>query len=115
MNKSGFTLIEVLVVVALLAAISVTVGVNLSGMQERQKQKRINEYEETLEKAACVYAETNNITSNSKVTVETLLNAGLVKKDLVDPSTNDNIENNKSLEIEIKWENNERKCLLKTS
>ena len=51
MKKNGFTLIEILVVIVLLAAVSVTVGVNMSGMAERQKEKQIKTYKETLEKA----------------------------------------------------------------
>ena len=40
MKKNGFTLIEILVVIVLLAAVSVTVGVNMGGMAERQKEKK---------------------------------------------------------------------------
>ena len=44
MKKNGFTLIEILVVIVLLAAISVTIGVNMSGMTERQDEKQEKEY-----------------------------------------------------------------------
>lgn len=115
MNKKGFTLIEILVVIVLVSAISVTIGVNMSGMLERQTQKEINEYKETLEKAACVYAEINNITYSSEVTVETLINEGLVKKDLKKPNTKDSVEIDKDKIVEIKWENNEKICTLGTS
>ena len=89
MKKNGFTLIEILVVIVLLAAVSVTVGVNMSGMAERQKEKQIKTYKETLEKAACVYAETNNILTDSEVTIKTLIDEGLVNKNLKNPETND--------------------------
>ena len=115
MKKNGFTLIEILVVIALLAAVSVTVGVNMSGMNERQKEKQIKEYEKTLENAACVYAETNNITKNSEVTVSSLINAGLISKTLKNPETNENVSNDGNKVILINWENNEKKCSLKTS
>lgn len=115
MKKNGFTLIEILVVIVLLAAVSVAVGVNMSGMNERQKEKKIKEYNETLEKAACVYAETNNILTNSEVTVKKLIDSGLVNKNLKNPETNDTVSSDENKIISITWNNNEKKCSLKTS
>lgn len=115
MKKNGFTLIEILVVIVLLAAVSVTVGVNMSGMAERQKEKQIKTYKETLEKAACVYAETNNILTDSEVTIKNLIDAGLVSKNLKNPETNDTVSKDENNSVLIKWENNEKKCSLKTS
>ena len=40
MKKNGFTLIEILVVIALLAAVSVTVGVSMTGMTQRENEKK---------------------------------------------------------------------------
>ena len=115
MNKKGFTLIEVLLVIVLVAAISVTVGVNMAGMQERQLNKEIKNYNETLEKAGCVYAEMKKLTNNTEVTVEILINEGLISKNLKKPNTKDTVEVDKNKIVEIKWENNEKKCSLKTS
>ena len=114
-EKNGFTLIEILVVIVLLAAVSVTVGVNMSGMAERQKEKQIKTYKETLEKAACVYAETNNILTDSEVTIKTLIDEGLVNKNLKNPETNDPVSKYENDIVQIKWNNNEKKCSLKTS
>lgn len=113
MNKKGFTLIEVLLVIVLVATISVTVGVSMAGMQERQLNKEINNYNETLEEAGCVYAEMKNITSDTEVTVETLINEGLISKNLKIPNTKKTIESDKNKIVVIKWENNEKKCSLK--
>ena len=110
MKKNGFTLIEILVVIVLLAAISVTIGVNMSGMTERQDEKQEKEYKKTLERSACVYAEKYNILTETFVTVETLLNDGLLNKNLVNPKTKENVSNDKEKKILIKWENNEKIC-----
>ena len=112
MNNKGFTLIEILVVIVILAAVSVTVGVNMSGMQERQNQKEIKEYNNTLLKAACLYAETIDDTVVT-ISVEDLLKEGLVRKNLINPETKETVESDKDKEIEIKWENNEKKCVFK--
>ncbi len=113
MKKNGFTLIEILVVIVLAAAISVTIGVSMQGMQERQTEKEIKEYKETLEKAACVYAEINNITSDTKVTVDTLIKKGLIKKNLNNPETNKTAEDESSKTIVISWTNSEKTCKVK--
>ena len=115
MKKNGFTLIEILVVIVLLAAVSVTVGVNMSGMAERQKEKEIKEYKETLENAACVYAETNNILTDSEVTIKTLIDEGLVNKNLKNPETNEPVSKYENNIVLIKWDIKEKKCSLKTS
>lgn len=115
MKKNGFTLIEILVVIVLLAAVSVTVGVNMSGMAERQKEKEIKEYKETLENAACVYAEINNILTSSEVSIKTLIDEGLVNKNLKNPETEANVSSDGDRTVKITWTNNEKKCSLKTS
>lgn len=115
MKKNGFTLIEILVVIVLLAAVSVTVGVNMSGMAERQKEKEIKEYKETLENAACVYAEINNILTSSEVSIKTLIDAGLINKNLKNPETEANVSSDGDRTVKIIWTNNEKKCSLKTS
>lgn len=116
MKKNGFTLIEILVVIVLLAAVSVTVGVSMQGSQDRQTEKEIKNYEETIEKAACVYAEKYDIEQNSEVTIETLISEGLLKKNLKNPKTEIELEDetvdkdgNKKA-VSIKWVNNEKIC-----
>lgn len=115
MKKNGFTLIEILVVIALLAAVSVTVGVSMSGMTKRENEKKIKEYQTTIEEAACVYAEVKNITSNSTVSIGTLIDSGYLRKNLTNPSTKKNIEEERTKSVNIKWINNEKKCEFKTS
>ena len=44
MKKNGFTLIEILLVIVLLAAISVTVGVSMNGMFNNEEDKKYNAY-----------------------------------------------------------------------
>lgn len=114
MKRNGFTLIEILVVIVLLAAVSVTVGVSMQGTQERQKEKEIEKYNETIASSACVYAEIHNITTNNKVKLEKLIEEGLLKKDLVNPASNKTVEEElkegNSLHANIIWENNEKKC-----
>ena len=110
MKKNGFSLLEMLIVIALLAAVSVTVGVSISGMQKRLKEKNFINYIQTIEDAACVYAENNDISEDEMVTIDNLIKIGLIKKTLVNPKTNLKITDYSNDVVEIKWENNEKKC-----
>lgn len=113
MNNKGFTLIEILVVVALLAVISVTVGISMSGMLSRQEENKISKYEKTIENAACAYAEIYNIKDNADVTIDTLIKEGLLSKDLTNPKTNKSVTEYGSSKVNIIWENYEKKCEFK--
>ena len=115
MKKNGFTLIEILVVIALLAAVSVTVGVSMTGMTQRENEKKIKEYQTTIEDAACVYVEVKNMTIDTTVSIGTLLDEGYLRKNLTNPSTKKNIEEERTKKVTIKWVNNEKKCEFKTS
>ena len=48
MKKNGFTLIEILLVIVLLAAISVTVGVSMNGMFNKEIATSLNISERTV-------------------------------------------------------------------
>ena len=118
MEKKGFTLIEILVVIALVAAISVTVGVSMSKVFKNEDDKKLKDYYETIEKAACVYAEINNLNESKIVNINTLLTAGLISKNLKNPSSNKLVtEDNdiKGVEINFSLDNNEKSCKIKTS
>jgi len=112
--KKGFTLIEILVVITLLATLSITIGVNVTGMLQRQTEEKFNDYEETVADAGCVWAEVNNkkYSDNvNSVSISTLISGGYLKKDLTNPSTKETVDKETN-EVIITWENNntERKC-----
>ena len=117
MGKKGFTLIEILLVIALIAALSVTVGVSMSGIFKNEEDKKLKEYYETIEKAACVYAEIKDYKDNRTITKNELLDAGLISKNLKNPSNDEMItEDNTINDIEITFSaTNEKSCKIKTS
>ena len=110
MIKKGFTLIETLVVIALLAGISVTIGLSFSNMMDKQRDNETKDYEKTIEDAACMYAEKNNINGEYGVKVKTLIEEGLLNKNLINPETKEAIINYQENCIAIKYEENERTC-----
>ena len=107
MKNKGFTLIELIITITLVAVISLSIGVSVSGMLSRQKEKQAEELKKTIEEAACVYSEVED-TSATSVTLKTLIEAGLLDKDLTNPITKIPLEENDK--VEINWYNNEKTC-----
>ena len=104
MKSKGFTLIELIITIALIAVISVTVGVSLNGLLSRQKDKKIAEYKKEIEAAACTYAEINDITTNSEIGINVLIENGLLNKDLVNPNTDKSIEEEKTNMVTVEFD-----------
>ena len=107
MKNKGFTLIELIITITLVAVISLSIGVSVSGMLSRQKEKQAEELKKTIEEAACVYSEVED-TSATSVTLKTLIEAGLLDKDLTNPITKISLEENDK--VEIIWDNFEKTC-----
>lgn len=120
MNNKGFTMVELIVTIGLLALLAIIIGANMVGLQGKQKDKNYNAFKEKLESATCLYMDRsenatlkkeckNNANSNAcLVSVSSLINGSYIDADLVDPSTNNVVDGNKK--IKVKWENNEQKC-----
>lgn len=107
MKNKGFTLIELIVTITLLAIISITIGVSVSNMLANQKEKEAENMKETIEKAACVYVDTVN-ESLTEVSLKTLIDEGLIDKDLVNPITKESLDINSKVNINIV--DNEKNC-----
>ncbi len=110
MQKKGFTLVETLVVIALLAAISVTIGLSFSGMFDKIKKDDIKDFDKTIEDAGCLYAEKNDIDYDISIKIKSLIDQGLLRKDLIDPRTKENIKSLSNYCVTVSWKDNERVC-----
>lgn len=56
-NKKGFTLVELLVVIALIAVITTSISVAAFNMLQSQQETMAEDVIENLENASCTYAE----------------------------------------------------------
>lgn len=111
MKNNGFTLVELIITITLIAIISVSIGVSISGMLSREKESQAEEYAKTIADAACVYAELNDITyTTDEVTIQDLLDAGLITKDLTNPLSDKEITEYASDTVLISWDNGLKTC-----
>lgn len=94
-NRNGFTLVELLVTVALIGAVSVVVGFSVNRLLYNQKKNDYDDFKKTVEDAGCVFAQDDNRTENlcseenfetlCNIPFEDLINAGALKKTLTNP------------------------------
>ena len=55
MKKNGYTLIELIVTIALIAIAATVIMANMVGMRDNQANDNFKKYKKTIETAACVY------------------------------------------------------------
>jgi len=102
-NKKGFTLTEILVVIALLGVMTGSAVIGIDKINEKTKERRLNEIIKEIELAADVYINKNQVYRedilNANITekctrVYTLQNEDLLDFDLKNPVTNEYIPAN---------------------
>lgn len=93
-NKKGFTLIELVAVVTLLAAITLVSVPSIVNTLKKNEEKEYKEFETVLKRATelyvernrSLYPELNNIGGTVDVEAETLINEGYLKQSLKNPN-----------------------------
>ena len=99
-NKQGFTLVEIIVSIGLLALIGVAVGISLNKTFKKQEVKSYQEYVEKIKSSAMLYASNtveivNKLNSNASfqvITIEELINKGYISEKLENPQTKEKID-----------------------
>lgn len=98
--KKGFTLIEIIITIGLIALIGTVIVSNLSATYTKQQEQQYENFKGTLENAACTYINlkvaesiknTCRSTGSCSVPVKLLLEEGLI--------TDENLENPKTQDL----------------
>lgn len=122
MKKNGFTLMELLVTIGLMALIGVVIGTNMLGLFSNEEDKDYENFKTKIEEAACIYVETASLTedgfdrSNCRqngctITINQLISKGYIADDLKDPSTGENVTlHADNYKVNVTWVNNEKTC-----
>ena len=123
MNNKGFTMIELLVVISLIAIMAILMAVNMTGILSEQKGMSYNTIRGQIESAACAYIDKQENVDLRKeykddpngglVILSTLVSEGLIDGDIKDPRTNKTLEEEGSeIKVRIKWINKEKQCMI---
>lgn len=91
MNKKGFTLIELMVTVGLLALMGVIIGVNITSILRSTEKQNDDFDKKQIEKAACVYVDSDELCPakdcDSSVTINKLIEKGLLDEEVYKDKT----------------------------
>ncbi len=98
--KKGFTLVELLAVLVILGAIILVAVPSLISTNKASEENEYSEFKTTIENAAEAYVEIhpdkyadlkNGTTTSVTISTETLVSAGLVEGNMVNPQTENRI------------------------
>ncbi len=100
MRKTGFTLIEIIVSIAIISVIGVTFTFGTVHYNKVAKEKQLDNLHSEFDNALKVYLASNNdalvnvnrYTEGAVITLETLKNAGLIDDNIVDPTNNKTLD-----------------------
>ena len=120
-KKNGFTLIELIATVVLIAVLATVILVNMTGIKSNEDNSKAARFQKNIEEAACAYIDMNENTAlrqrcknNSsaaecKIKLSTLSSnsVALIDPDDIDPVTNDKVGNEGNcIYVQVKWNNN---------
>lgn len=108
-RKKGFTLIEMLAVIAILGIATLVIAPSIVGILKRSEDKKYENYLEDLYLAAESYVQSNmeNITELSTiggsytVSIKLLRDKNLVKQNLINPKTKQNTKDTDGIKITV--------------
>lgn len=81
MQKNGFTLTEILAVVVILGMLMLIVAPNLLNSIQGKKTKVTEAQKQMIEEAANMYIENNDVSENTCISFQTLIDAGYLNAD----------------------------------
>jgi len=114
-RRNGFTLIEILMVVAIMGVIGIIITVSLTDTLKDVNQKKCDDFVTEIEEAACVYTSLSNNVVNctrsncAPIPLSILVSEGQIKSE-TDACTGGDIDLNKT--VTVSWDNNgEKTCV----
>lgn len=83
MKKNGFTLIELIVTIALLGLVGIVISFSMVNLLDNQKDERKSEFKSIMEEAACTYVLLSYASWNGAyVEGDKLIQEGLVEEEI---------------------------------
>ena len=112
-NKRGFTLIELVAVVALLSIVGLVVVISVNKQLDNQEKRKYEIYRESILEAAELYVEPrrnmfpelSKLGDSTYVTAKEIISVNLLDGDLENPKTNGPIDQNTRIKITVGKDN----------
>ena len=84
MNRKGFTLMELIVTIALIGFVGIVLSINMVKVINNQDEKNKERVKLLVEETACAYAglSTSNCDAGCEVAGTTLINEGLIEEEI---------------------------------
>ena len=105
-NKKGFTLVEILVSIGLLALLGSVIAISLNRVFKDNNEKHYNEYVEKIKSSAMLFVNNtvdiiNDLNDNSFkiITIGDLIDNGYVNDTLVNPSTDEKVGKEEKIQV----------------
>ena len=119
--KNGFTLVELIVTIVIMALIGIVISTNMVGLFSDEEDKEYEKFVQKIEEAACMYVETASLNEDSfnridckkngcTITTNQLINKGYISDDLKDPSNDTLVAGNSNYSVKVTWVNNVKTC-----
>ena len=106
MNKKGFTLVEILVSIGLLALLGSVIAISLNRVFKDNNKRHYNEYVEKIKSSAMLFVNNtvdiiNDLNDNSFkiITIGDLIDNGYVNDSLVNPSTDEKVGKEEKIQV----------------
>jgi len=112
-NKKGFTLIELVAVVALLSIVGLVVVISVNKQLNNQEKRKYEIYRESILEAAELYVEPrrnmfpelSKLGDSTYITAKDIISANLLDSELENPKTNGPIDQNTRIKITVGKDN----------
>lgn len=84
MKNKGFTLIEMIITIALMSIIGIVLSVSLMGVLKNQDEKDYQDFIKIIEESACAYTSLSRVDCDSGCTVtgSTLVSEGMIDEEI---------------------------------
>lgn len=112
-RNRGFTLVELIVIIALLAIISTIFAVNMVQTLNKNKERDYEEFLNHIKSAANAYVTIDNSVisglydgeSSAEITIGTLIDEGYLRYDVENPETGEIVSDDEIIRISLGSEN----------
>ncbi len=114
-SKKGFTLVELIITIGLMALIGIIIATNMAGLFSKQNDEEYEAFKKKIEDSACIYVELYNKencrATGCTISIEQLIQKGYIEDTLKDPSTGEFVTKEKEkYQVKVSWKDNVKTC-----